>query len=415
MADAESRIGRVAVGAGVATSPNRGGRGALVAALVVVSAIVLALGSATGAAGDEAVGDPLPSVTRIWDALAADFDRRNGRDIVVTRHDGPSGNHGGIYYADGAGGWTLGFQFPDGDRHGCAAGDVNADGRLDLYCEIGAYNGKGTGGSELWLQRSDGSFVDRAGAWGVRAPYRRGRRPLLYDHNGDGLVDLYFTTRGRRVDARPNANELFINTGTGFVPLTTAATGWQPGSHCVADADWNADGRRDLIVCGDTAGGADTLRLFRNGVTRHTDVSSLLGKPVLWPRDVAAADLNSDGLDDLVVVTATWLEIRLNRGTGKRFATVNAAVRLVDGQRALVRDLNGDGELDVYVSDGCNGSVNVADKLVVGPDWHSVSLTGGPATGCGGEIVYAGRLVVFSGDQAAAGPVTIRDLPLPFG
>jgi hypothetical protein len=43
------------------------------------------------------------------------------------------------------------------DRHACAWGDANADGRPDIYCTVGAAEGYGVGPNELWIQRSGGS------------------------------------------------------------------------------------------------------------------------------------------------------------------------------------------------------------------------------------------------------------------
>ena len=62
--------------------------------------------------------------------------------------------------------------FPRRDRHGCATGGFNGDGRPDIYASIGTCVGRCTAPKELWIQRTDGTFVDRAA---IRA--RRSWRP----------------------------------------------------------------------------------------------------------------------------------------------------------------------------------------------------------------------------------------------
>jgi hypothetical protein len=377
----------------------------LVAVAVAAAIVVFAVPSSALA---DPVGSPLPTITKDWHALVGDFDHRNGLDVVVTRHYADQ-RLGGIYYSNGSGGWTLGFAFPGGDRHGCASGDVNGDGRLDLFCEIGADHGTAPAkADELWIQQGDGSFRNQAAKWGVTDPFGRGRRALFYDHNGDGLVDLYSTVWGVRPDGQRNENQLFINTGHSFVEQLGPATGNFAGERCVAHLDWNADGRQDLLLC------SSTLRLFRNtSLGGQQDVSFLTGAPIAWPRDVQAADLNGDGLQDLIVVFANRVEIRLNLGTGNRFSQVSSSIPLSNGQRALVRDLTGDGRLDVYVTEGCVGGVDQVDALLVGPLWTKTPIGASASMGCGNEVVdVGGRLLIFNGDDATEG--TVASLAYPF-
>jgi hypothetical protein len=247
-----------------------------------------------------------------------------------------------------------------------------------------------------------------AEAWGVTDPLGRGRRPLLYDHSGDGLLDL-FITNAERPDGTSPGNRLFINTGhDSFRERVTAATG-NHGYRCVAHADFDGDARQDLVVC--SSSGA--LHIYKNKGFGHRDVSFLTGNPVMNARDAQLTDLDRDGLPDLVVVLPTRVEIRLNRGFGQRFGVVARSVPLVDGQRAVVGNMTSDHRRDVYVTDGCSPTgQNAPDRLLVGPAWHAVTPAGDPVGGCGNELVDAGRLVVFNGTPGAVGPVTVRDYPV---
>ena len=141
-------------------------------------------------------------------------------------------------------------------------------------------------------------------------------------------------------------------------------------------------------------------------------MSNLTGAPVNNPRDVQVADLNGDGLDDLVIVYFGGVEIRLNRGFGLRYASISRSVSLLNGQRALIRDMTGDGGLDVYVTQGCGNSQDKPDVLLVGPAWNAVNPMVEPTGGCGNEVVDAGRLVIFNGTQDAIGPIGTSSYPI---
>ncbi len=96
-------------------------------------------------------------------------------------------------------------RFPGRDRHGCATGDFNGDGRPDIYASIGACAGTCTAPKELWIQTADGSFVDRAAEFGITDPGGRGRQPITLNANGDGLAGSVHRTgaRGRLPEPEP--------------------------------------------------------------------------------------------------------------------------------------------------------------------------------------------------------------------
>jgi hypothetical protein len=374
--------------------------------MIATALLVFTLGA--GRAAADMVGDPLPSVTGTADALAANFDGHSGLDIMLTTQQSVDGNYGGIYYADGAGGWVMGFRFPKDDRWGCAAGDVNADGRLDAVCTIGAHHGTGEGVDELWLQQPDGSFQNEAQQWGLTDPYGRGRRALLFDHNGDGLLDLYIQNYKSRPDGRNNDNHLFINKGDRFSERITKATG-ELGSRCVASGDLDGDAALDLIVCG------PTLHIFRNKGYGYADVDSWLNGDIDNPRDVQLRDLNADGLLDMVVVLTHSVQIRLNRGDlhpKRPFGTVRASVPLENGGRALVRDVTGDGKPDVYVTQACVNDVFKPDLVLLGRTWQEVTPDVPGEDGCGTEVIDTGKLVLFGGTVTEAAGVEVLDFPI---
>jgi len=133
----------------------------------------------------------------------------------------------------------------------------------------------------------------------------------VFDYNGDGRPDLFFTNgadiASLRKDAPKYWNRLLRNDGGGrFTDVTEQAglkgTGYDIG---VAAGDYDNDGFPDLFVAGV---GRNTL-YHNNGDGTFTDVTARAGldraDPAygrLWSVGAAWVDVNNDGLLDLFVV-----------------------------------------------------------------------------------------------------------------
>jgi enediyne biosynthesis protein E4 len=133
----------------------------------------------------------------------------------------------------------------------------------------------------------------------------------LFDHNNDGLLDIFFTN-GAEIPSLKKSdlslyNRLFRNNGDGtFTDVTEkagiAGAGYSMG---VAAGDYDNDGFVDLYVTG-----FDRNQLFHNNgdgtftdVTEKAGVSGIVpgqGKP--WSVAAGWIDYNNDGLLDLFVV-----------------------------------------------------------------------------------------------------------------
>ena len=272
--------------------------------------------------------------------------------------------------------------FPRGFGHGVAVGDLDNDGRPDLFVtRFGAY--------ALYRNKGDGTFedaTDRSGLGGARGwP----TSAAFADLDGDGDLDLYvchylrWNPIGsppcpdpdrpgsylycvpRAFDAEPD--RLFRNDGGRFVDVTAEAgivDGDGRGLGVVL-ADLDEDGRVDIYVANDMTANF----LFRNlGGLRFEEVGLKAGVGSNGEggyqagMGIACGDLDGDGLPELAVTNFFGESTTLFRNLGGgSFADSTAAAGLMAPSRHLLGfgasflDADDDGRLDLATA---NGHVN---------------------------------------------------------
>jgi hypothetical protein len=344
--------------------------------------------------------------SKAWSSLVADFNNDGHDDIFITGHD----EHDRIWYGTESGYVPSAFEFVWVDRHACSAADFNLDGLLDIYCTVGANRGNGMGNNELWIQGAGNVFTKMLGH-GAEDPYGRGRYPVFFDFNHDGYPDIYVTNEATiRPDGQVNINHVFVNqAGTGFVEAVTLATGPR-GFVCTGKGDVNQDGWEDLVVCHESGPG----HVYINN--QAGDFTGMVS-PALNPRlrDAKLADMNGDGLDDLVLINGVnTLQIWLNTGHAPYFVTPAFERKLVFQSKWLaIGDFNRDGMKDVYVvlqkSDCKTTFQDVAPDVVFegrsGPTWV-IKKQPQAYGGCGhmAETVDGSKVLLLNGGVSYRGP-----------
>ena len=191
------------------------------------------------------------------------------------------------------------------------------------------------------------------------------------DFNGDGFTDVVaLSTVLPPVSASPSNIQAYLSTAAGVfaAPVATAA-GFKP--LYLAGADLNADGLLDLVSASFDDG---VLNVFFNSKTNPGTFNPAVALDSPGASQLAIADMNGDGLPDLVSADFNVsLFVQTSAGT---FA---APISLYGGGANWVAlgDLNGDGAADVALTD------NVGVQVLM----H---------TGAASATTYAAPVTVFT-------------------
>jgi len=234
------------------------------------------------------------------------------------------------------------------------AGDFNGDGFLDLAVADSVSNNV-----SVLLGVGDGTFA-------AAASYATGLYPISLiagDFNGDGFLDLAVAN-----STSINVSVLLgVGDGT-FAATANYAVGAGAGPTTLTTGDFNGDGYTDLVVANFLSHNVSILLGAGNG-TFAAAVNFAAG---YLPEAVTTDDFNLDGMVDLAVRSSNAVNILLGVGNG----TFNAAVAYaVKGSGEIATgDLNADGYADLVVL-GTGSQVQVL--LGLGGGSFNVSLSYG--------------------------------------
>ena len=315
---------------------------------------------------------------------------------------------------------------------GLGAGDVNGDGRVDLYVvnyldsdveremsyhtfQLRLPDDYAGQDATLWVQREDGTFVERAAAAGVLNHDGKGLVGVLFDYDGDGKADIYVTN-----DRTPNV--LYHGRGDGTFEDVTVEAGAGSRDQKAARAgmgiavgDIDGDGRPDLLV---TNFGGEPNSVYRNVegalFDDWTDASNVTPGKLPWVEfGTDFVDLDNDGALDLVatsghLVPRIFLFIgRLARGGGRGLYDLgNQSYR----QPMKVWRNRGDGRFDdVSEGSGDYGRTKIAGRGLAAGDVDGDGLVDvAVASISGGHRLFLNR-TEGAGSSLEILPVAGRD------
>ena len=306
---------------------------------------------------------------------------------------------------DSAGAWDKGLAWAKGLvgqdagsgnaaqpwQQGATFVDVNNDGWLDLYvCRFGAPN-------LLYINQGDGTFKEEAAVRGLAVSDASGMAAFC-DYDRDGWLDVYIQTNMLNATTQPNGRRgyLFHNNRDGTFTNVTERAGiyGETLSHSATWWDYDNDGWPDLYVANDYAALDRLYHNNRDGTFTDT-INQVVPRTPYYSMGADLGDVNNDGLIDLFVadMAATTHEkdqrgmansrllskdssenstalpqysrnsLYLNTGAGRCLEVAHLAGLAATDWTWSVRleDLDNDGRLDLYVTNGMNREYQNAD------------------------------------------------------
>jgi hypothetical protein len=250
--------------------------------------------------------DPLPtsSVNGSPTVLSGDFNGDLKVDLFV--HYGSSGNNR-LYHSNGNGTFTQ-YLNPitpgsiNGSPSSVLVGDFNADGKRDLFIHYAS-----SGNNRLYHSNGNGTFAQFFNPIGPSAVNGNPTGVRVGDVNGDGKADVYFHwgAAGTNRLYQSNGNATF----TQFLdPINAQGINGNPTSFLIGD--FNGDGKADALFYWKTTGvnrfylstGPGTFMQFLSPINENAINGS--------PDKVRVGDFNGDGIGDLYFI---WGPVGTNR------------------------------------------------------------------------------------------------------
>ena len=247
---------------------------------------------------------------------------------------------------------------------GVAVGDLNKDGYPDLFiAEEGA--------THLYLntgKEAPGKFTEVSAAWAIPNGIDDAKHVLFFDMEGDGDLDLLVIRSDHPSMILRNDNNRFTDVSEAMAFKTA-----KYGAHVATVFDYDLDGDLDIYIGyygsdesnrkGSEARNLPSMdgkngtphQLWKRGTDgKYTEVGQQAGvADTGWTLAVGAFDYDNDGKLDMFLANDFGPDVLYhNKGDGT-FEDVSKLTRTDDngsGMNASFADVNGDGFLDLYVS-----------------------------------------------------------------
>lgn len=229
--------------------------------------------------------------------------------------------------------------------------DFNGDGKLDIIAPLPADYAFGL----TYLRGfGDGTFL---AADTYYAPWTSGSEPWYgvgiasADFNGDGMPDFVLGNAG---DSTVGVTVFLANSDGTLKPGVNYGSGGY--SEFVATGDLDGDGHQDIVASDISSGNIYVFYgvgdgTFQSPVTIATGLGQATG--------IVVADFNKDGKPDIAVASSpSNVYVILNAGS-RTFATPTAYTISSYGWEIAASDINGDGKLDLLVTQGGSSYVSI--------------------------------------------------------
>jgi len=315
----------------------------IVLLLFGLPALAVAQTGLFGAGGSFAVGANPESI------VTADFNG-DGKLDLATANSGD--NTVSVLLGDGTGHFAPASTFFTGSGPlQVLAADLNRDGKRDLV----VLNGSGNSLTVL-LGTGSGGFSPA-----VASPFSLQPSPtsmVSADFNLDGIPDLAIAYNSGGV-------VVYLGDGRGGFVQQSVLPGYHTGAAGLAAADFNGDGKPDILLIPAGSGSGGSFSYVFPGTGDGAFGSAVIGTlPLLvqhFNSNVAVGDFNGDGKPDVAEVETQSGALSLLLGGSQQ--TLSAYfTNFVLGAFCFsiaAADFNGDGQLDIALANFQSGTVSV--------------------------------------------------------
>ncbi|WP_242135634.1 VCBS repeat-containing protein [Aestuariivivens marinum] len=239
-----------------------------------------------------------------------------------------------------------------------AVGDFNGDGLEDVY--FGAALGQK---SMLYKQTEESKFVAVQEETFLNQAKHEDTDAVFFDADNDGDLDLYVVSGGNEKELESNYynDNFYVNNNGAFSKQNKSIPAFNISGACVRPFDYDNDGDLDLFIGGRQTPGEypkpTSSVLLRNdsnkGEIAFTDITNEVCPELInigMVTDVINADLNNDGLQDLIIV-GEWMQVRVFYNLRNTFVdkTEDSGLKETTGwwNTIKVADVDADGDLDL--------------------------------------------------------------------
>jgi hypothetical protein len=266
-----------------------------------------------------------------------DFNGDGNMDVVTGNDD--AANTVSVLLGTGDGTFATHVDYPvGGGVTGIAVGDFNGDGKLDITVVYGFDPAKVV----VFLGNGDGTFKPFVP---TTAGFQGGSI-AVGDFNGDGKLDVAVSDNQ---STTPGVDIMLGNGDGTFKPPVSYATAGDP--RMVITADFNGDGKLDLATANADSETISVLLGNGDGTFQpHKDNSTAIAASCI---SLAAGALRDDKGKDIVAGCQSEgkVVVLLSNGNGT-FKAAKAYPVPAGVDDVALGDFNGDGKLDVAVSNG---------------------------------------------------------------
>ena len=285
-----------------------------------------------------------------YSIAVADLNNDTHRDIIVVC---TNADHVALLLGSGNGSFALTKKYSTGNSSSpksVAIGDFDNDTKVDIAVgtdktsSVIVYFGHGNGSFSyqvvFYTSKDSHPYSIVAGDFNNDA--RLDIAVVNYDYN---YVDIVLTYR----------NYSFSS------PSTYLATGYTSKPRSIAVADFNKDGRSDILIANYATGGISVFLNNGRNVFRQQIIH--FGGDDSRPLSLAVADFNNDSRLDFVVANFKGNSIRIFLGNGNgtflKPTTILIATPDFRPRAVCVGDLNNDSRLDIVVAHQNDKSIGI--------------------------------------------------------